>query len=302
MKKILLFALLFVVGCNTKSKYTYTERSREGSSSIIKDTTIIIEAENDIQAYKYAYNKFSLAQKVRMEVSAAYDNVAIEIPIAFLLYNDKEENIAAKIDKKSKDSVENNIDSVLKTISHFKKNDDSPHDVSPKYDSTILASQKIAYGNIQFGMKEKEFDKLKSKDAKFSQIIGSEVFFFNYEFDNNSELYFLRITGLSKDANYIETEIKEQTETLIDVLTKKYGQPEYLGGFPSILSLRSGMINFMSSWEIGNKVIKVGVGEEQRTAEFYSSCWIYDKIRNENYQNIQGIKDNAKKSIDASKF
>lgn len=298
----LLFIALFFAGCVTKAKYTYSERSLKGigNSSITSDKYETIEAANDIEAFKAAYNKFSISRKAHTEVGAAYENAEIEIPQMFALLNDKNENVEAKIDKKIKDSIERNIDSIIKTLSHFEKKGEAVNTI--RNDTLSLASQNVAYGKIKFGIKRKEFDKIKEGDAAYFQDIGSDRFVFSYLFDYKDELYFLNIHGFSKDASYLDTEIKHETETLIDVLSKKYGEPEYLAPFPSILNLHSGRIAFMRSWNVGNKIMKVGVGEQQNTSEFYSCCWIYDKARYDNLQSDQNKINDQIKDTAATKF
>jgi hypothetical protein len=171
-----------------------------------------------------------------------------------------------------------------------------------KVDSAMLAQQDIAYGNIKFGTPKKDFEKLKSPEARYSQTIGNSDYHFDYLFDQNKELYFLQIKSLPQDATYLDTDIKKATENLISVLEAKYGPGETLQSYPSILNLNSGYIKFMRIWEIGNKTIKVGVGAEQSSAEFYSTCWIYDNKRDSAVTAYESKQGKDKQKADAVKF
>ncbi len=115
-----LILLFFLISC--KSKYTYVEQVREadliGSGFSYKDKEpVIIEAENNNEAYKQAYTKYCISKKVAKDMKEAYNyNTS---PISFKILNDKQEDISKRINFIAKDSIEREID---KSIGDLKTN------------------------------------------------------------------------------------------------------------------------------------------------------------------------------------
>lgn len=143
-----------------------------------------------------------------------------------------------------------------------------------KYDSI---DQKKVFGSMVFGMTRKQVAKI--KDYNYMDSIGAYQYYFHDYYTKNDSLYFLEIESASRSANYFDTETKDQYVTLRYEIVKKYGEPHIDKGHPDFLSMRPKRIQFTNTWNIGDKIIKVGIGENEN--QYYACCWIYSESMKE---------------------
>jgi hypothetical protein len=171
---------------------------------------------------------------------------------------------------------------LLLTLASCKSNDAGNSDYSnvtitpqpekPKYDSATLATTKYAYKDIEFGVSEKEYDKQRHK---LSEEIGIFEYDITPRYGDDKKLYLLEITGQPKSADYFDTEVQRQKDNLVSSITKKYGTPDSEDAYPSFSVMKTGYIHFTDTWEIGSKIIKVGV-YSTTNYKYCAVCWIYD--------------------------
>lgn len=180
--------------------------------------------------------------------------------------------------------------------------DTTDHQISQADKDSIAKQEKIAFGSLQFGMTKREADAIPKKERQTFQTIGTYEYMVNPSFDYNGKLYRIELQSLSHDASYLNTDVEGSHDNLVDIIKKKYGDGTYIQPFPSILNFESGYIKWTHSWQVGNKIIKVGAGEQQTSAEFYSICWIYDTNLYDAKQARDEKKADTTKSKDASKF
>jgi len=169
-------------------------------------------------------------------------------------------------------------------------------------DSFITEQSQIAYASMRFGMSEKEVKKLPKKETEYFQTIGDHRYLLTPVYNNQGKLYMVTIKGYSKMATYLETEVNEEIKNLVEVISEKYGQPEYISSLPNVLELDPGYLRWMRKWNIGNKTIKIGAGEESSSSEYYSVCWIYDQKMFDEVQKQDEEKSTSIKVADANKF
>lgn len=183
--------------------------------------------------------------------------------------------------------------------------DGSAAEESPKSslpDSVVKQQEKIAFGDLRFGMTEKEAERVGRKNIGYGVKIGNSEYYVSPLYDDHGQLYKVEISGSYRDADYLRTELQESHDNLVDVITAKYKEPTESKGYPSILSLNAGYITWSNTWHVGGKTIKVGLGEAQDRAEFYPVCWIYDESMTETYNTRQYAEKDSLKKKDASKF
>jgi hypothetical protein len=169
-------------------------------------------------------------------------------------------------------------------------------------DSFVKQQEQIVFGDLRFGMTQKEVNKLHGKNTGYGVKIGNEEYYVDPRYDDHGQLYRVEINGPYRDADYLNTELEESHDNLVDVITAKYKQPTESKGYPSILSLSSGYITWSNTWNVGRKTIKVGLGELQDRSEFYAVCWIYDESMSQTYNIRQYAAKDSLKKKDASKF
>ncbi|MGN6477261.1 MAG: hypothetical protein ACTHKV_08545 [Flavipsychrobacter sp.] len=172
----------------------------------------------------------------------------------------------------------------------------------PAVVDSIFKQQSIAFGKLKFGMTRKEYKKLPEKEKEYFQTIGDYEYTVEPFFDQDAKLYMVEIRSMSKDANYIDTDVKNSAENLHKVIAAKYSNDVYVGPYPTVLNFEAGYIKWMYSWTIGKKQIYVGAGEVQSGAEFYSVARIYDTDLYNAYNEKQASKSNEVSKSDAEKF
>lgn len=292
---ISLFLLFGLFACQNEKKYklaiTLKQKSilSGGMEETKKEETI--KAVNDSLAYQEAVISFdSWKQTYKMTESSEFAS----IPISFVLKDEKGVDVSTKLSSITKQTIEDFVHKLTnETVSRINN--------SSKDDSVNKQQEKIAFGNLRFGMSKKEYDHLPKKDQDYFQKIGNYEYMMEPFFDDSNRLYMLQFTTVSKDANYIDTYVKSSAQNFNDVISAKYGSGELLNTFPSILEFQSGYIRWMYQWQIGNKIIKIGAGEVSSGSEFYSICWIYDnklydqqKLKDQNASKSQQKQDGEK--------
>jgi hypothetical protein len=169
--------------------------------------------------------------------------------------------------------------------------------------SFIDSQSKVAFGSIRFGMTSKEYNNLPYDDRKNVQLVGDYEYFLNPNFDNNDRLYLLIIESGKRDANYIETELRNKAFNLGNVISKKYLDYEvFTHKYPSIISLDPGKVTYFEKWEVGDKKINLGLAEVSTGSLYYNYCEIYSDSLFTNHKNIQNRNSEAKQVTDADKF
>jgi|GEM_PF-3300751 len=157
--------------------------------------------------------------------------------------------------------------------------------------------QSKAYASVKFGMSRKEAEKLQNFYG-FTEI-GNVPFTIQPDYFKDS-LYQLTITSIDKSANFFVSDVRIAWQTLIDVITEKYGPPDVDDPYPTLLSMRTKKTAYQKRWRLGDKIINIGVGEEEYT--YFAECWIYFKPLRERMSR-QLVIDNIKSiSADKDKF
>jgi hypothetical protein len=167
-------------------------------------------------------------------------------------------------------------------------------------DSIARQQEKIAFGDIQFGMTKKQVEKLIR--SSYQEKIGEYEYWFTPMYDHNGKLYKIEFKSSDRDANYIDTYVKSSLDNLYETIKSKYGDGTYVQSFPNVLEFQSGYVRYTNRWNIGDKEIVVGAGEVSSGSEFYSFCWIFSKSMNEAQENYQKTSADSVKSKDATKF
>lgn len=137
-------------------------------------------------------------------------------------------------------------------------------------DSILKVEEKKAISNILFGISEKEFEKQQKIFLKKSEkvdFIGDDgekfydYFIGNYEFISidpllyQKKLYGIEIKGeFIKYENY-NSEMPVQKEALVEVLTEKFGAPEFVYPLKAWHTIEKDERYESARWRIGKKII-----------------------------------------------
>lgn len=277
MKHILLLLVaLSLLGCENigKKKYTYINTSRSEFSGIRESEPKIIYAKTDSAAYVDALDWFEIEKDVAYNMQRGESGKYVSIPLSFTL----------------EDSDGNYI---------------SFPEMKPTYKPTMSVNinedEKKAFAGAEFGMNIKQIKSLPSFNNSdwsaydnsinaYGHAIGNETYEVKLLFDND-ELFCVVFSKYYENANYLDTDIKDQVENFAEVIKKAYGYPTNNYGFPSILRLEAGRISWAYKWEIGNKQINIGVEEKYSGSEYQMYAEILDTKR---YEAIKAKKNNNK--------
>ncbi len=131
----------------------------------------------------------------------------------------------------------------------------------------------IAFGDMKFGMSQTEANKA----SKLNYPIGGHTFSTYQFYTEDDELYFIQVYATKKTANYIDNELRNQWYVLRQTISDKYGEGDFLNSYPSIFDFSPGRMLFTHMWEIGTKVIKLGLSEEKSGSRYQVKCWIYNE-------------------------
>lgn len=159
------------------------------------------------------------------------------------------------------------------------------------------ADMKKLYGPLVSGMNQKQVDK--SKGFQRYDSIGNSKYILDPLFFGDS-LYMVTIESWDKTANYYDTEVRADYANLVSVISQKYGGPDKPGLYPSFLDMQSGMIQFSNDWYLGDKRIRIGVGENEST--YYACCWIYSESIYQRKSNSDKTSKEVRVKDDKEKF
>jgi hypothetical protein len=165
---------------------------------------------------------------------------------------------------------------------------------TPPVDPT---EEKKAYDKVYFGMSRSTYNKVFGKTFKH---LGNRTYSFDPYFNGKKGLYQLDIAAESQSASYYDTRVRDDMDNLVDIITSKYGQPNWSASYPDFLDMQAGLIHFCRNWYIGDKKIQIGVGE--REATYYAICRIYSDRMTSEIEDNQAEKINQKVKKDASGF
>ncbi|QXV63623.1 hypothetical protein INP83_10890 [Mucilaginibacter sp. 21P] len=166
-----------------------------------------------------------------------------------------------------------------------------------KYGSSLH----VAYGKANFGISEKEFNKLFKKYD--TEKVGDDYYSIDGIFTKNgNKLYAVELYSLYKTANYVDADLQASLDNIASVITARYGEPEFDQGKPEFFRFKPGEFQVVKGWNILNKSIRIGMREKYSGSEYQVVCQIYDKCINEEEGEKSEQESNKNKSADAHKF
>lgn len=140
--------------------------------------------------------------------------------------------------------------------------------------------QKKAFGDLIFGMEKELVEKTNEK----RQLLGKYNYNFSYSFNENDELYKLKISSDGVKAIQFESDLKSRYQNLYQIIKTKYGEPLSNRKFPSIFDVQNSKKYQLNNWEAGTKQINLGL-QENGTNSYSVICEIFDKNMNESETN-----------------
>jgi hypothetical protein len=157
-----------------------------------------------------------------------------------------------------------------------------------RIDSIAKIQEKIAVGNINFGISKTKYIKEKKAFLKTTNgKLGNFKFSMRSDFyDNNRGLRHLRLYSETRDYNHYKDYMSGDFEALKDILNKKYGKPteKYIhDDLPHLI------------WKIRNKNISLTIIE----SNYKYTILLYFKYQTQEERNKieKGIKERKKESI-----
>lgn len=128
--------------------------------------------------------------------------------------------------------------------------------------SIIREQEKIAIGNIKFGITKTEYNRQKTiflnKCGKPGYYkIGEYVFDDMKGLFHNGKLYWVYLIGDPIKYDDYDLLMPSQYESLISIMRKKYKAPERIQGLPKWNHLNKSDIIHCAEWEIGGKDIDI---------------------------------------------
>lgn len=123
-----------------------------------------------------------------------------------------------------------------------------------KKDSLNNIQEKIAIGNINFGINRKEYEK---EEIKFLNATNSKLGSFKFRlkpdfYEDNRGLWHLYLFGETRNHSYFNDFMLSDFKELKTILTKKYGKPTEESIYNNLPQLQ---------WNIGNKTINLTISE-----------------------------------------
>lgn len=180
-----------------------------------------------------------------------------------------------------------------------------------KRDSTIVIEEKIAFGDIKFGINEKQFavekDKyLKSTERKIwkdsdvtAHRIGDYAIWNVDGFFENDSLYMVEIRGNPIDWTDYAPKAQDQFNSIMEVLTTRYGSPHKRESFPNWTQIDDGYHFAVTSWVFGKKRIELRVANSRNDYQINIASFLPDvrqKIKERDKANaIKQVEEDAKK-------
>ncbi len=164
-----------------------------------------------------------------------------------------------------------------------------------------LEDAKVVYDKVNFGVTEKEYNKL-MRNSYNRYKIGDYEYSFSPTFDDNGKLYLLEISSFYENASKIETELNDSKNNLIKVISQKYKEPTENYGVPDFFSFKPGYIQWQCKWSIHTKTILIGTSEENNGSRYKTVMWIYDKPVKDSIDNERETKSTKTRINDSDKF
>jgi hypothetical protein len=172
-------------------------------------------------------------------------------------------------------------------------------------DSINKIEEKVALGNINFGISKKEY---LIKEKEFKKItdrrLGEFKFSMKEAYDENGGLMYIKLYDLlGVHYDYYQRDMLKQFISLKEILFEKYGEPIFQNEFPNWIDFEKNEIKNIFYWEIGNKRIWVDI-ENNNITEYelsitlaYSSPERLNKIIKEKELKEKELKNNAVKNL-----
>jgi hypothetical protein len=181
-------------------------------------------------------------------------------------------------DSSKKNTASSDTALVAKTVSAAKilKND-------------TLEQAQIAYGTLKFGTTPEECRRL--YENNFHDLIHSN-YTFGASYNGSKQLFMLSLEGLIRLPNYRDSSIKNQWQTLIDTITKRFGEPDSTYPYPDHPILKQEQIQWTDIWSLATRKIKIGIIKSSK--QYYAICRIYDEPMFNEAQK-ENASDNEKK-------
>lgn len=174
----------------------------------------------------------------------------------------------------------------------------------PKYSED---EQNKVFDDIKFGMTEAEYKKIEKKVLKKyatkNDGVSDLYFIGDYQFSNFSaefhknSLYSFWITGDYVHYDDYKSEIISQSDILVSILTKKYGEPTSYSGVPEWFRTEKDYTYLIASWKVGKKTIEVRLANRNLYCSVDLSVYLPDVVESIE----QAEKDKTEKNSEAAK-
>ncbi|WP_439558307.1 hypothetical protein [Dyadobacter sp.] len=147
--------------------------------------------------------------------------------------------------------------------------------VSNKQDSSQeLKNSLTALPGVDFGISLKDYQ---ATNKYMMQGLGSNTYFVKPFFNDESELFKIELSGISRNASYSDVKLWEDHTNLVKFFERDNGAPKILAANPRLKEFKSGEIKWTHSWSSYSKRIKVGIAEGAAGETYEVVGWIYDK-------------------------
>jgi hypothetical protein len=171
-------------------------------------------------------------------------------------------------------------------------------------DSINKIQEKVALGNINFGISKKEY---LIKEKEFKKITGRRLGEFKFGmregYNENGGLSFVILKGLGVNYDYYQRDMLKQFKSIKEILFEKYGEPIVQNEFPYWSDFEKNDKKNIFYWKIGNKSIWVDIENtysnryELSITFGYSSPERLNKLRKEKERKEKELKNNAVKNL-----
>jgi len=118
---------------------------------------------------------------------------------------------------------------------------------------TISKSKIHAFGDLYFGMKKAEVERLNEP----RQQLGKNEYSFDYLFDGDSMLYKVNIRSAGVKVIGYDSSLKAYYNNLYNILQTRYGEPETHTGFPSVFDVQNAGKYKIDFWEEEGKIVEI---------------------------------------------
>ncbi|WP_034058501.1 hypothetical protein [Lacinutrix jangbogonensis] len=265
----------------SKKVFTESEIAKYTVSAIMNQPPEIIKVKNNDGIYYVSYTRKDDGKKFDYKVKISGNKVTWG--------NGDGKWRDTKFDEKIKYSEKGNELKIIQTfedgseiVKEFTKNES-------KIDSLIQSQQKIAVGNINFGITEKKY---KKEEKIFLEKTKGKLGYFKFRmrpdfYDDERGLRHLRLYGETRDYNYFYKSGIDNYNSLRNIIIKKYGKPTNNSEYDNLPR---------TEWIIGNKKINLSIIE----IDYEYTMQLYFKYETELEKNKleKGIYEREKKSIE----